>query len=680
MVTRHAGWEGWHIAPRLPFRPDVEGLRALAIGLVLLAHARVPFAAGGFVGVDVFFVISGFLITRLLVGELDATGRLSLTRFYGRRIRRLMPQAVAVVVAVAVVSPMVLSPVRSDAVAGDVLAAASYVMNWHLSAEAVDYFATGAADGPLDHFWSLAVEEQFYLLWPLLLLGAARIPRRGGHAAVLGAVACASLVYAVLHAQAAPEQAYFSSPARAWELAFGGLAALALAHRRLNGRAASLAGWAGLAAIGVATVAYDGATPFPGLPALLPTLGAVALLAAGTAAAPTALTRWLTMRPMQSLGRLSYAWYVWHWPVLVFAEAAQGPLSTAEAIGWTGASLVPTLVTNRLIEEPIRRSRTLLRMPRATLAGAPATAIVVAACGLWLSATIDSPPVLSAERAEGAAQLSRTGVLQRSATALRPSPRDADADRGRPYYDGCLVPDRPTRSPACVYGDPESATTVVLFGDSHAMQYFPALEPIAARRRWRVVELTKAGCPPQLADVVYAPGRRAYPECRAWRDHALARIARERPILVVVAASVQYRVIERGRRLDAAASERALNAGWAPVLTRLRRTGARVAVLLDAPIPPLDVPDCVSASLDDLRPCAFPRRQAVERAKAVGVALARLDGITVIDPTSRFCLRRLCPAVIGDVIVYRNHGHVTASFAATLAPWLERRLPAVGAR
>jgi peptidoglycan/LPS O-acetylase OafA/YrhL len=481
------------------FRTDVEGLRALAIGIVLLAHAGVGFAAGGYVGVDVFFVISGFLITRLLVRELDRTGGVSLPRFYARRVKRLMPQALTAIVTVALVSRLLLSPLEADAVMGDVMAAGVYAMNWHLSAQAVDYFASGAADGPLDHFWSLAVEEQFYLVWPLPLLVLGRrwiVP-------ALCAIAAVSLLHAVRRVGSAPDHAYFSTAARAWELALGGLLAMALRERRLGPRTAAGAAWGGCAAIAFATLTFGAGTAVPALPALTPALGAAALVAAGTSAVAAAPTRVLGLRPVRFVGRVSYAWYVWHWPVLIYAAAVAGPLSVWAGLAATAASFVPAIATHRWIEEPIRRSRVRVRM---TVVAAPATAALVLVAAVAISWSIPSPPTLD-----------RTLALQRSATALRPSPRDADGDRGRSYAEGCLVEAEDTRSPACVYGDRGSATTVVLFGDSHAMQWFPAIERIALRRGWRLVQLTKAGCPPPAVHVLYAPLRREYPECDAWR-------------------------------------------------------------------------------------------------------------------------------------------------------------------
>ena len=668
------------------FRGDIEGLRAIAIGVVLLAHAGVGPAEGGYVGVDVFFVISGFLITQVLVRELERTGSVSLTRFFAGRVKRLMPQVLTVIAAVAVASSLLLSPVRADAVASDVMAAGMYAMNWRLSAGAVDYFAAGDADRPLDHLWSLAVEEQFYLAWPLLLLVIAwscrrRTGARGALVVVLAAIAAASFLLAVRQSAAAPEQAYFSALARAWELAVGGLLALALLRRRLGRRPAVAAAWAGATAIAAATLLFDAGTPVPGAPALLPALGAAALLAAGTSRMPAAPTRALAARGLRYVGRISYAWYVWHWPALVFAAAAWGPLPAAGGVAVTLASLVPTLFTHRWIEEPLRRSKAHLRRPRTILFAALAGPAAAVASGVALSASLSSPAPLSARDAEGAGQLARTGHIQSSATALRPRPQQAREDRGRAYSDGCLVPERAVKSPPCAYGDRRSRTTVVLFGDSHAMQFFPALDVVARRRGWRLVNLTKAGCPPAAVHVVSPLSRREYPQCDAWREYALRRIERsERPAIVVAGGSAHHTVIASGRRLDGAASARALGEGYRPVLRRLRASAGEVAVLTDPPRTSLDVPGCVSGALDDLGRCAFERRPAVGRAQSVAAAAQRVDGVRTVDATDQFCLPDLCPSVIGDVLVYRNSGHVTASFARTLAPWLGRRLaPARGA-
>ena len=656
-----AARRGTSLAGMTSFRADIEGLRALAIAIVVLAHADVGVGLGGYVGVDVFFVISGFLITQLLVRELDRSGRVAVGRFYARRVKRLMPQVLTVIGAVVVASSLLLSPVRAQAVAADVEAAGAYAMNWHLSAEAVDYFASGASDQPLDHLWSLAVEEQFYVVWPCLLLGLAWVSRRALPVA-LAAVATASFAYAVIDVRATPEAAYYSAFARAWELALGALLAALPALRLPRGAA-----WLGLGAILAATATFGADTPFPGPAALVPTLGAAAVIAAG-ASAP------LTLRPVRWVGRVSYAWYVWHWPVLVFAAAALGPLSAWGRAIAAASSLAPAWVTYRWIEEPLRRSAVHVRRPRLTLAAGLAGPALAVGLGVALSASLSSPPALAAADAVGAPALHRGGAPQASARRLRPRPLDADADRGRSFYDGCLVDKPATQSPPCAYGDRSSRTTVVLFGDSHAMQWFPGLEP-AARHRWRLVQLTKSGCPPQDVRVALPRSLRAYPACDTWRAYALRRIERvERPAMIVVSASVNYTVLDGGRALGRDASTRALVAGYARTLARLRAMARRVVVLIDPPRPPFDIPSCVSEAMRALRRCAFARGPAVARARATRDAVGRLPGVRVIDGVNRFCLARLCPAVIGNVIVYRNTGHITASYMRTLSPWLARRM------
>src|ERR687897_311670 len=295
--------------PKEGFRPDVEGLRAVAVGVVLLYHAGVPFAPGGYVGVDVFFVISGYLITGLLLRESEKTGTLSLARFYSRRAKRLLPMTVVVLGAVVLVVGMWprFDPVRMDEVSLGVVASGLYVMNWLLAARATDYFAAGLQASPVQHFWTLAVEEQFYLIWPTLLLVVAWWCRRTGR----------SLRPALVVA----------------------FAALALAV-------------GGLGAIAFATFRFNDATLFPGYAALVPTLGTAAIIAAGFATTSAGPARLLTLGPVRHVGRISYSWYLWHWPLLVFAAAVWGSLSTLEGIGVLAASYVPTVLTNRLVEKP----------------------------------------------------------------------------------------------------------------------------------------------------------------------------------------------------------------------------------------------------------------------------------------------------------------------------------------
>jgi peptidoglycan/LPS O-acetylase OafA/YrhL len=666
----------------------VEGLRAVAVGAVLLYHAGVPFAPGGYVGVDVFFVISGFLITGLLVRELEKTGTVSLARFYSRRAKRLLPLTVVVlafVVLVALALPL-YDPVRMDELSLGVVACALYVMNWLLAVRATDYFAAGLQASPVQHFWTLAVEEQFYLIWPALLLAAAWLSRRAGRglrpalAAAFAAVAVASLAYSVYSTEVQAGAAYFSTLTRGWELALGGMLAL-VPTSRLGLRSrwiASVLVLGGLGAITFATLRFNDDTLFPGYAAFVPTLGTAAIIAAGFATTSAGASRVLTLGPVRHVGRISYSWYLWHWPPLVFAAAIWGSLSPLEGIAVLAASYVPAVLSNRLVEKPFLQSETLTRFPRKALALGGACTGASVALGLGLFALTPNIPEAPESEVAGAGALRHDRSLQKSAKAVHPSPREAETKENRPqmYADGCHLTFPETKTPECVYGAPSSETTVVLFGDSHAMQWFPALNKIAKERDWRLVGLTKAACPPAEVHIYNATLRRAYRECDEWRKRTLERIVQdEKPSLVVTSSLPTYRPREDGKRLGGDASEEAMVEGYVSTLRELRSTGAPVALIEDVPHPNKNIPQCVSRSLDRLQECATPRSKALGHLKVNARAAAEVEGVRLIDPTPEVCLKKTCPAVIGDALVYRNGAHLTATYVRTLTPWLAERLP-----
>ena len=339
---------------RSGFRPDVEGLRAVAVGLVVLYHAGLSRLSGGFVGVDVFFVISGFLITSLLIRELERTGRISLSRFYARRAKRLLPAAATVLLVTTALTALVLPEIRWRDTGGDIVSAALYVVNWRLAGRSVDYLAEGTAPSPVQHFWSLAVEEQYYLVWPLLLILVTWWARRRGRSMGaslsigLALVAIPSLLWSVYQTSYQPASAFFLTTTRMWELAIGGGVAIAATRlARMPRPAALLLGWIGLAAVAVAGVIFSTSTPWPGYAAALPTLGAAAVIAAGFAAGGAGPVMLLGTRPFLWVGALSYSLYLWHWPLLVAATAHWGDLSLKRgarrrfAVGRTSLGDIP---------------------------------------------------------------------------------------------------------------------------------------------------------------------------------------------------------------------------------------------------------------------------------------------------------------------------------------------------
>lgn len=657
----------------------MQGIRGFALVLVLLCHAEMPFAQGGFVGLDIFFVLSGFLITRLLLSELERKGTISLLKFYARRARRLLPASLTVLAFVVLVSMVLFAPVRADETAGDVTAAGLYFVNWRFVAESIDYFATGVEMSPVRHYWSLSVEEQFYLLWPLLLLGAGGWLIRRGRSArpalwtVVGVLGLSSLAYGIWFTGVNVEQAYFSTLARGWALALGGALALALPlGLRMPTWLSALVGGGAVALLTVLTVVFTDGTPYPGWQALLPTLATAAFILAGTAVRPGGPVRFLTREPFQYLGRISYSWYLWHWPLIVFAIALWGELSPLETAAVIAVAWLPATITHHAIEERFRRSRTLARQPRRALALGFGCTAAAAALGVSLAAVQPSIPTAPTYAVIGAEAL-RTGnapAVQKTARAISPNPKEAKHDRGQLFEDGCLTERSRTTSRTCVYGDKGSRTTIVLFGDSHTLQYSPALLRLARTHGWRLVGLMRAGCP--VADVSYLDG------CDAWRANTLRRIERrERPDVVITSSStadrIRVRDPDRSGRLSRRASQPILEAGYARTLRRLKRTGAKVLVLRDQAKAPSNPADCVAEHFEDLRRCAFKAKRSWANAFDARGA-KRVKGVRVVDPLRTLCPKRRCAVVIGDALVYRDVYHLSATFARTLAPWFERKL------
>jgi peptidoglycan/LPS O-acetylase OafA/YrhL len=669
------------------FRPDIEGLRAVAIVAVLLCHAGVPFLAGGYVGVDVFFVISGFLITRLLLGELDRTGTISLRGFYARRAKRLLPLSAVLLATVGVLSMILLSPLRNTEVAGDIISSALYVANWHFAAQSVDYFAQGLEPSPVLHLWSLAIEEQFYLVWPGVMLLATWFWRRRGHSirpalwVVLTLILVGSLVYGIVLTDDKPAFAYFSTFARAWELGLG--AALALAGTvRLPRLGAAALGWLGVAAIVYASFAFTSETTFPGTAALIPTLGAAALIFSGTALAATAggvtgvragAANFLALPPVRYVGRISYSWYLWHWPFLVFAAAIWGPrLSVAAGLAAVAASWVPTQLTHMLIEDPVRRAPMLRRLPNRAIALGLACMLIAVGVGIGLR---DSQPTVRTAKigdVPGAAALVDQPVPQETATALRPNPLKARADRGRSYYEGCMVGIEGTNSNKCFYGDPNGKHTLILFGDSHAMQYFPTVDELAEIHHLRLIVLTKAECPPEEIKVRSMIEDREYSQCDTWRQEAFKRIeAGGKSVTVVMSGDTEYIPYgPEGEELTGDQAARAMEAGYLRTLRRIQAAGATAVVIRDNPTSAEDVPSCVSEDIQHLARCAFPRHQEWDREYDVRAA-ERSPGTHLISFIADICPGELCRAVIGNALTYRDKDHLTATFARTLEPMLE---------
>ena len=460
------------------FRPDIEGLRAVAVIAVLLFHIGLPFATGGYVGVDVFYVISGFLITSLLLREGLEYGKVDLLRFYARRMRRLLPAALLVIVVTLAASIVIVTPLRLTEIAGDAAAAALYVANFRFAFEAADYLAL-ETPSPLLHYWSLGVEEQFYLVWPLILLAATRmVPLRLVGQFFL-ALALVSFGVSLYLTEASQAWAFFSPVTRAWELAAGALVAVGLLRipARLPRMTAPIAVLVGLALIVAGVVILGTESAFPGLAALLPVTGATLVIVGGLRG-PTLPGRVLLSNPVSRyLGRISYSLYLWHWPLLILVPIAMENDELVFRVALAGVAVVLAAISTELVEQPFRRSGGLAGRSRGSIQLGLAASVAVGVAALVMSGAITLPANL----------LPRDPLVLELAGVREDLPRS--------YADGCHLTYEVTKPrDDCVYGDPEGEQTIFLIGDLHAAQWVPALDAYAAERGRRLEVHTKSAC------------------------------------------------------------------------------------------------------------------------------------------------------------------------------------------
>ena len=685
---------------RSGFRTDIEGLRAVAVLAVVLFHAGVPGLSGGFVGVDVFFVVSGFLITGILVREATNTGTVALPRFYAARARRLLPASATVLVATAVASTTLLPPLQARTVLGDGIASALYVGNYRFAIHGTDYLAADTPPSPFQHYWSLGVEEQFYLLWPALIIGAAYLVRRRSsftpYPGVLALVALASFVISLDWTRTLPPWAFFSLPSRAFELAVGGLVALsAPAWRRLPSVPAAIAGWGGLVLIVVTCTQLGAKTPYPGTAAVLPVLGTALIVGAGCTAPDMGVGRVLSVPSMRSLGRLSYSWYLWHWPVLLLAPALLG-----HSLGLFGRLIAAAVsaglaaLTLRYIENPARFATPLRRSAPRSLGlggavtaaavcvalvlmtlvpvpvghGAPASAVTVRASGPAPAAATVDPRDAAVQQltAQVQAAVAASVDVRDIPSNLSPSISDARSDTPSVFFNGCVRSWRDVGQPECVSGDPDSPTTVALVGDSHAAMWNPALKPIAEQRHWRLETLAKVTCPLQDLPITSPYLGREFTECEQWRGQILSRLQKEHPRLIILSMSRRY-----GADFDFTSYDPAWISSLTRLVAQLRGTGAAVLVLGPIPDPHSTVPTCLSAHLDDATACSQPRTVAVNDPGIAAEKAATLaGGGQYADITDLFCTADRCPVIVGDNLLFRDDNHITTEYAQALEPVL----------
>ncbi|MFC4854721.1 acyltransferase family protein [Actinophytocola glycyrrhizae] len=686
------------VPARPGFRPDIQALRAVAVLAVVVNHLSANWLTGGYVGVDVFFVISGFLISSHLDREITGTGRVRLGRFYARRIRRLLPAALLVLGLSLAAAYFLLPYPRWAATANEAAASAMYWENWLLAAKSVDYSAASEAASLAQHYWSLSVEEQFYLVWPLLLLLLFKVRRRRAQVVGIAAVGAASLAFSVYYTEASPNEAYFVTHGRAWEFAAGALVALLASRLMLPRAAAGLASFAGFAMIIAAAVLYDHHTPFPGYLALVPTVGTALVIVGGLRPGRQWHSPVTGSWPVQAIGNFSYSLYLWHWPLILLAPFVLGDLldagemTTPYLLGVLAVSLVLASLSKRLVEDRGMSFGPLARSTKLTFVAMVAVVAAIAVAAGALERAYDDEVATAERKAE---QVMKDPEVMANpchgAPAMIRENKCADPfgpaeivtmGPANEYYDTpeeeCEALDEykvgsKKTTTVCDFSRGAKAAPVVwLVGDSHAQQWQGPLFDLAREHRWVLKLALLGGCP--FADVEFTGYRTVASEanrraCTDWTANMADVVTDDRPMMVFVSFFARAENADDGSGRSQTDQYRD---GLEPYWRKWTGAGAKVFVLAD---PPLNggvrARDCVVLNPDDPLACAVDREVAHPGDPLTEVARRpRVPGVTLVDMTDYFCDDRRCYAVVGNVAVYFDHDHMNLEFSRSMKPMI----------
>lgn len=645
-------------------RPDIQALRAFAILAVLLYHLWPKRLDGGYIGVDIFFVISGYLITGQLWRQVERNNKVDFADFWARRARRLLPASLLVIVVTAVATFWLTPKTWFMSVVGDVFASTFYFENWQLASKATDYLQEDAPDSPFIHFWSLSVEEQYYVFWPIVMFLALWLSRKAkSHrttvVSVLATIFVASFAYSIYLTATLPALAYFSTFTRAWEFAAGALLSVLLAGEKAAG--SKLAQnpaffWVGLALMTAPIFLFDATTPFPSFWAAIPVLGAVMVLFGGQSVSRFVPRRLIAFKPIQFIGDISYSLYLWHMPLIILA-----PWVLYREIGNKDRAVIFAIavllgwLSKRFVEDPVRFGKlSKLRPSRQLLVSGVALAAIAAL-------------TLGAQSA--AANLFKSSWASSSITPNLATVKD---DKPAIESDECRSSTNEEAFKTCIRGVEDGSVRVALIGDSHARQYFAGVEKIALENDWQLTIISKSACP--IMDLALWPSRVTYDSCKPWNIEFDKYLDKTEPFDLVINSSSSL----------VTQNEPEYAAAYASMIQRITAMGTKVVVIRDNPKPlseersggsPLDFKTCLeSATEDTVKYCAVTRLAALSPIDGFPAAVKEIAGVTVADLTDLYCAETCIP-VIDGILVYRDHSHITDTFAAWLAPHLEKAIP-----
>jgi peptidoglycan/LPS O-acetylase OafA/YrhL len=602
---------------------QIQALRAIAATLVVLFHAKL--APGGFIGVDIFYVISGYLITGIIIKEITLSGAFNYRNFFSRRAKRLLPASINVLILTAFGAWLFLPPTIRSSLGQDIFAASIYVSNYLFAWWQNDYQNLNATPSPVIHYWSLAVEEQFYLLWPLIIftlwkIGRQRLVFRG----VLG-ITILSFLFSLFLTNAAPIWAFYSLPTRAWELGVGALLLFipkGLLEKKSVAR--TLIVWLSALTLLYGVIRFSDNTPFPGTAALYPVL-ATALLIAFIHSWPPILNDFSRLRFVQWLGGISYPFYLWHWPLLVIPSTRFGrPLTLLERFLLIALTALAADLTHRFIEKPFSRRKLSNRQTTKFALAATLSGVMVASAILLTTKDDISLP--------NGRSVSIAAVMQKP----------------KIYDDGCHANYGNKNSPECLYGDVNSKRKIVLYGDSHAAQWFPALEKIAIDEGFALISLTKSACPAVEVDRVNS-GAFKNSDCNAWRDNSIQRIKELKPEAVIMSGFQHFAYPTRYSSRDAWWFE-----GQRSLYAKVLNSSPNLIYISDTPKPQRDIPSCLATAKAD--ECDANEKSDPRVA----------GGFVSLDPTSWLC-SDTCPAIVEGVVAYRDASHISVEMSTALS-------------
>lgn len=609
--------------------PEIQALRALAALLVVFYHAE--FTSGGYVGVDIFYVISGFLITGLLLRELQGTGRLSLKAFYLRRIKRLLPTSYFVLFVTAIISWIFYPTTLRPDLGKDIAAAGLYVSNYLFAFWQMDYQNLNATPPVVIHYWSLAVEEQFYLFWPFIIYGLYKLGAK--RAVLFGVIAItfSSFIFSLFLTPREPIWSFYSLPTRAWELGIGAL--LVFIPQRI--RFSSNYAWIALISIIFSTFFFTDKTLFPGTAALFPVIGTAFALASASNW-PRILQKIGRYKIVQWTGEISYPLYLWHWPILVIPSVVWGRnLTFVEILICVALTFILADLTHRFIEDPLRYSQPSSHLVIRSAVAATLTSVIM---GTAIYFSFNDKISLDNGRSYSVGEITK---------------------RPKIYDDGCHVNNGETVSPECIYGSRESKKKLILFGDSHAAQWFPALEKIAQDRDFQLISLTKSACPgPAVIKVDSGEYRNA--DCFAWRENAIKRIASEKPYAVIFSGFQHFEVPSQF-----ASRRQWWQEGQKRTFNALVGKAQHLVYLTDTPHPQQDIPACLASGV--IAEC-----NDTEKSEPISI-----PGLKAINPTPWLCSTK-CNSVIDNQVAYRDGSHISIAMSKLLQRPLDQALRRIG--